>query len=61
MVLGVIITVGIAVVVVLVIIKLLRDPNIGKNTNKTKQCIACGNKTNSLICEFCKKNAKSLR
>ncbi|EGG42392.1 Hypothetical protein Nlim_0573 [Candidatus Nitrosarchaeum limnium SFB1] len=55
MVLGVIITVGIAVVVVLVIIKLLRDPNIGKNTNKTKQCIACGNKTNSLICEFCKK------
>lgn len=55
MVLGVIITVGIAAVVVLVIIKLLRDPNIGKNSNKTKQCIACGNKTNSLICEFCKK------
>lgn len=61
MVLGIVITVGIAAVVVLVIIKLLRDPNIGKNSKKTKQCIACGNKTNSLICEFCKKNAKSLR
>jgi hypothetical protein len=60
MVLGVIITLGIAAVLVVVIIKLILGSNI-KNSNKTKQCIACGKKTNSLICEFCKKNAKSLR
>jgi hypothetical protein len=58
---GIIIAVGIATVIVFIIVKLIRSPkNIGY-LGKTNQCIACGRKTNSLICEFCKKNSNSLR
>jgi len=61
MVLGIIIACGIAVIIVMVIIKLIRSPNKTGNFGKTTQCIACGRKTNSLICQFCKKNSNSLR
>ncbi|MGI0057314.1 MAG: hypothetical protein ACREAK_08075 [Nitrosarchaeum sp.] len=61
MVLGIIIAVGIAAVIGLIIIKLIRSPNKTSYLGKTNQCIACGRKTNSLICQFCKKNSKSLR
>ena len=61
MVLGIIITVGVAIVIVFIIIKLIRSPNKIGCVEKTKQCIACGRKTNSLICPFCKKNSNSLR
>jgi len=61
MVLGIIITVGVAIVIVFIIIKLIRSPNKIGYVEKTKQCIACGRKTNSLICPFCKKDSNSLR
>ncbi|HEY4681556.1 MAG TPA: hypothetical protein VIH04_09900 [Nitrosarchaeum sp.] len=61
MVLGVIIAVGIAAIIVLIIIKLIRSPDKTGHVGKTTQCIACGRKTNSLICPFCKKNSNSLR
>jgi hypothetical protein len=61
MVLGVIIAVGVAAVIVFIIIKLIRSPNMTGHVRNTKQCIACGRKTNSLICPFCKKDSKSLR
>ena len=61
MVLGIIITIGVAIVIVFIIIKLIRSPNKLGHVEKTKQCIACGRKTNSLICPFCKKDSNSLR
>jgi hypothetical protein len=61
MVLGIIITVGVAIVIVFIIIKLIRSPNKIGIIEKTKQCIVCGRKTNSLICPFCKKDSNSLR
>ena len=61
MVLGIIIAIGIASVIVLIIIKLIRSPNKTGNLGKTTQCISCGRKTNSLFCPFCKKNSNSLR
>jgi len=61
MVLGIIITSVVAAIIVGVIIKLMRGSNPTKSLEKTKQCIACGCKTNSLICELCKKNSQSLR
>jgi len=61
MVLGIIITLVVAAIIVGVIIKLIQGSNVTKNLEKTKQCIACGCKTNSLICELCKKNSQSLR
>jgi hypothetical protein len=61
MVLGIIIAVGIASVIVFVIIKLIKSPKNTGYLGKTNQCIACGRKTNSLICPFCKKNSNSLR
>ena len=61
MVLGVIIAVVVAIVIVFIIIKLIRSSNMTDHVGKTKQCIACGRKTNSLICPFCKKNSNSLR
>ena len=61
MVLGIIITVGVAVVIVFIIIKLIRSSNTTGHAGNTKQCIACGRKTNSLICPFCKKDSNSLR
>ena len=61
MVLGIIIAVGIASVIVYIIIKLMKNPKNTGYLGKTNQCIACARKTNSLICEFCKKNSNSLR
>ena len=61
MVLGIVITIVVATVIVLIIIKLIRSPNKIGYVEKTKQCIACGRKTNSLICPFCKKDSDSLR
>ncbi len=61
MVLGIIIAVGIAAIIGFIIIKLIRSPKKTGYFGKTNQCIACGRKTNSLICQFCKKNSKSLR
>ncbi len=61
MVLGIIIAVGIAAIIVFIIIKLIKSPKSTGYFGKTHQCIACGRKTNSLICEFCKKNSNSLR
>ena len=61
MVLGVIIAIGVAAVIVFIIIKLIRSSNLAGHVGNTKQCIACGRKTNSLICPFCKKDSKSLR
>lgn len=61
MVLGVIIAVGVAAVIVFIIIKLIRSSNMIGRVGNTKQCIACGRKTNSLICPFCKKDSNSLR
>ena len=61
MVLGIIIAVGIAAIIVLIIIKLIRSSDKTGYLGKPKQCIACGRKTNSLICPFCKKNSNSLR
>ncbi|MEX2193579.1 MAG: hypothetical protein WD717_09425 [Nitrosarchaeum sp.] len=61
MVLGIIITIGVAVVIVFIIIKLIRSSNMTGHVGNTKQCIACGRKTNSLICPFCKKDSNSLR
>lgn len=61
MVLGIIIAVGIAAIIVLIIIKLIRSSDKTGYLGKTNQCIACGRKTNSLICQFCKKNSNSLR
>lgn len=61
MVLGIIIAVGIASVIVFIIIKLIKSPKNTGYFGKTNQCIACGRKTNSLICKFCKKNSNSLR
>ena len=61
MVLGVIIAIGVAAVIVFIIIKLIRSSNTTDYVGKTKQCIACGRKTNSLICSFCKKDSNSLR
>ena len=61
MVLGVIISVVVAAVIVFIIIKLIRSPNKIGDVVKTKQCIACGRKTSSLICPFCKKDSDSLR
>ncbi|MBI5859473.1 MAG: hypothetical protein HZB73_01840 [Nitrosarchaeum sp.] len=61
MVLGIIIAGGIAAIIILIIIKLIRSPNKSSYLGKTTQCIACGCKTNSLICPFCKKNSDSLR
>jgi len=48
MVLGIIITIGVAIVIVFIIIKLIRSSNITGHVGNTKQCIACGRKTNSL-------------
>ena len=50
MVLGIIIAVGIASVIVFIIIKLMKSPKNTGYLGKTNQCIACGRKTNSLIC-----------
>ncbi|MCE9617711.1 MAG: hypothetical protein K8Q88_05055 [Nitrosarchaeum sp.] len=61
MVLGIIIAVGVASIIVFIIIKLIRSPNMINHVGNTKQCIACGRKTNSLICPFCKKDSNSLR
>jgi uncharacterized protein HemY len=61
MVLGVIIAGVVVAVIVLIIIKLIRIPNKTNHFGKATQCIACGRKTNSLICPFCKKNSNSLR
>ncbi len=61
MVLGIIITVGVAAVIVFIIIKLIRSSKMAGYVGNTKQCIACGRKTNSLICPFCKKDSNSLR
>lgn len=61
MVLGIIIVIGITSVIVLIIIKLIRSSNKTGHLGKTKQCISCGRKTNSLFCQFCKKNSNSLR
>lgn len=60
--LGIIIAVGIALVIVLIIIKLIQNQDKTKYFGKTSTaCIACGRKTNSLICPFCKKDSNSLR
>jgi hypothetical protein len=61
MVLGIIIAVGVATVIVLIIIKLIRSSDNTGYLGKTNQCISCGRKTNSLICKFCKKNSNALR
>jgi hypothetical protein len=61
MVLGIIIAGVIAAIIVMVIIKLIRSPNKTDNFGKITQCITCGRKTNSLICQSCKKNSNSLR
>ena len=61
MVLGIIIAVGVAAVIVFIIIKLIQSSNTIGHGGNTKQCIACGRKTNSLICPFCKKDSNSLR
>lgn len=61
MVLGLIIASIIVAVIAFIIIKLIRNPNKPIFLGKTTQCISCGRKTNSLICQFCKKNSKSLR
>lgn len=61
MVLGVIIAGVIVVIIALIIIKLIQVPNKTNHVGKTTQCISCGRKTNSLICEVCKKNSSSLR
>ena len=61
MVLGVIIAIGVAAVIVFIIIKLIRSSKMAGYVGNTKQCIACGRKTNSLICPFCKKDSNSLR
>ena len=50
MVLGIIITVGIASIIGLIIIKLIRSSNKTGYLGKTTQCISCGRKTNSLFC-----------
>ncbi|HSB82969.1 MAG TPA: hypothetical protein VLD64_00585 [Nitrosarchaeum sp.] len=61
MVLGIIIILVGAAIIVGVIIKLIQGSETITNLEKTKQCIACGCKTNSLICKLCKKNSQSLK
>ncbi|MFB5605308.1 MAG: hypothetical protein ACE5R5_08165 [Nitrosarchaeum sp.] len=61
MVLGIIIAVGVAAIIVIIIIKLVQSGNGLNGSKNTKTCITCGRKTNSLICQFCKKNTDSLR
>lgn len=58
---GIIISVGIASVIIFIIIKLIKNSNKTGYMGKTNHCMACGRKTNLLICQFCKKNSKSLR
>jgi len=56
MVLGIIIVGTITIIIVLIIIRLIQNSKKEGFSGNTKQCMACGRKTNSLICKFCKKN-----